>query len=984
MTAYKIRGGSWTFAGTVTGSQGKRWACAPDPFGPGNIATVIASKNGGGNIEAFGLSTVNFSGTAEKSYIGAPPPSTSCADEESVANSLYNIRTVNVATGLGATASGTAETRWTFASAGVDTYIDWAGSWSVTLDADLVQEHVADSSNDSKGFPSYGGTAVPDATTGVLCKQYLRARVGGSLVVTANIGGASATASDTITAGNTFDVEVPECVMGGNCSSDNTTNTLGMTVTWQGSATVGGAGYSASNGGASATIDSGISLSTGDGDSASADFSGAPERAFSLSWETRKFNEAYTGSLTAYHELKSGTVTSTTFTGSGAVSGSQKQYTVSVNLNGSAGSASAAEYCDVGVWLGTASLVANNEVAAMWRMMQRGRAYDAVTIAHGTAFQHAHSAGTAIGPADLSKSLSPPIYLQTYRYLRLRVKASSAGSAFTVKIGTKQWTRDYLGTSLTAGTSFGYVIIDLCSPTNKTATEDTTDTIWPTPTTDGDYWGVTTLGTLEFTGLTAGVTYELDTNGIELWRIQPTSGAATTVEFLPAYPGWVQGAAAVISADTTSTTYYRRFVLGVTNGRHSLELADFYKVEVVSTLGGTNITYTQRAISDFKADIEATESGTAIWPGWTVSYASGVNTADGSANTDISPNWLNKNRPMTWLWGAGALYSGSAWSYGMQVDCGSVGGTAVKAQELYDRVRWIANTGDTFQHNGTAGTAGAIDLRAAAFLRAGAHGIAYGTAGTAKPDWTVSLLEYPGATSYGTAVTNNQGKYVTGVPYAPGQVSGQVTSQGYSGTAVITLGPRKRSRAVIKIGDVGGEWIALAVTPAQRWYRVYKKNGTLWFGAATNNLATQWNDADTGMAGYRPKIAVSPGKKPRVWMAYETASGGPIVSRYTEDEGASWTLAGTVATSGKWPAIELTHDGRRIHYWYDGGTVKGAVYDSQNNLMQGPSTVATGADDDAIDVRSVSHARGDWLIHLTYRSGGRIIDLNSTDGVTFT
>ena len=187
-----------------------------------------------------------------------------------------------------------------------------------------------------------------------------------------------------------------------------------------------------------------------------------------------------------------------------------------------------------------------------------------------------------------------------------------------------------------------------------------------------------------------------------------------------------------------------------------------------------------------------------------------------------------------------------------------------------------------------------------------------------------------------------------------------------------------------QIGDVGGEWIAIAVTPAQRWYRVYRKDGTLWFGAAKNNTATAWDDIDTGIAGFRPKITVAPGKTPQVWMDYEAVIGGPIVSRYTVDEGATWTLAGTVTASGKWPAIEIAHDGRRLHYWYDGGTIKGSVYDAQGNLILGPSAIVTGADDDAIDVRSVSHARGDWLIHLTYRSGGAIMDLNSTDGVTFT
>jgi hypothetical protein len=894
------------FSGAIWGSAGKRWACVdlrPE---------VTGLKDAAGTIECFGMARINFSDIAGLSPI-FPPAGTSCAEYEASPNCLANQVYLNAETGLGDTDSDMVESRWDFVSAGVDTYIDLDGEWSVSLDADLMYEEYPHSSNNADEFPGYGGTATADMVHGSLGRFFLRARVGGSLTVSATCGPCSVSASDVITSLNQFDVTVPVCNLSGMCRSVDTTNGMGISAEWQGQANVGNAGYSHSYGSGSVTADSGINLSTGDDETAECDFSGAVARSWTKEVVARALEHTYPSSLTLKVAAKAGVTETHSFSGSVSLSGTQKQWSVGSSINGDTKSDSVAEFGPVSCWLDTGRLSELGEDTGMWRVLQRGFPYAALTLSHAASYAHTLTSASQTGPSDLVKTLSPALYLQTYRYLRVRVKASTGGSAFSVKIGSKEWTKDRFGAALSAGTSYAWFELDLCSPTNATEASDTTDTIWPTPTVDGVYWGVTKISEFRLTGLAGGVTYDLAANGLELKRVEPTDGVCTRSEWCPAWPGWIQSHEAEISGDTTTTVYYRRFVLGVSNGRQALELVDMVKTVTSSTLGGTTTTYSIRPISALKGDVETLDSGEMVWPGWSVAYASGVDTVDGAAGSEVLHGWLNRNRPMVWLFGGGALYRDGAWDYGFHVDTDDA--PTIYAQSLVDCVEWIGGTGDVFGHASSPTTEGAIDLRAAVILRGGGHGIVLGSDDLPASTKLVTVREVGGSgATFGTGTSDDQGRYRTGLNYAPGFKSAEAQAEGGASAAIVALQPRKRTRAALTVAAAVA-YRCLAVDSPRAWLHVGEGKRIKTYHI--NAWALAFESAEYAIDEWR-RLRCDPRRGCLVMVGKRGASFKVFVS----DDGGL-TASEVLSVTATSMVVEIESErGLQVVLWENGGAVQ--------------------------------------------------------------
>lgn len=569
-----------------------------------------------------------------------------------------------------------------------------------------------------------------------------------------------------------------------------------------------------------------------------------------------------------------------------------------------------------------------------------------------------------------------------YRYLRMTMVAqgSAAQGTVSVALGGKSWSKDRYGAAIAPDTAPSAFVIDLCSPNNQTAATDTTDTRWPLPTTDGPYWGVTAASSVEMTGVRCPGT-------VFIKPVELIGTAFTELTALGDFDNWVLEQSGTVG-DVVTDTYDRRFLLGVTDGRQGLEQRDAAKI-VTTSSGGSGTAYVQYDLKTLINSLNNSQNPnlepTELFAGWAGTVTAG--TTDGT----VLSTWLNANRPATWLYGSHAWWnpSGTAWNYAgtLNVRSGTVGGTA---QAVCDSIGWYPGCGDALQVSASTAYGGTLLVRAAYVARGAAHGLILATDGTAYNGSTVTANDTTDGVSAGSDISDSVGWFQTGANFAHGQHSITVqpgTAGGYTWpSSAFTAINRHLTRRVFKPQQEGDHWISYDVSDAGRHVRAYESGGAVMFGASTNRDATAWDDRSIGVNGFRPDVKFyKPDSDQRAYVAYEESSGGPVKLLYSTSEGRTVTNVATLFTSGKYPRTHVTKDGRILVFCVDSGAIKGVILDGQNNVEVSQFTaIASGVDDDAIDVSSYPYAGGKSRVKLTYRSGGTIIDANSPDGVVFT
>ena len=784
-----------------------------------------------------------------------------------------------------------------------------------------------------------------------------------------------------------------------------------------------------------------------------------PQRLANVSGVLRAMESAYPSTLTMVRAADA-----STFSASSAWTDNQTQerYTGSISLTrtdrsgatvegGTTATTSAVNtYKAIGYYLDPAALSAAGLDERLRRVQIRCWAWSAMTLAHaasvllddGTsltpsgawagAWSGVSGASVAVvsgaiqvtGGGVAQRAFSTDQNLTTYRYLRVRVKASSASAPITLVIGSKVWRR-------TTGASAGvYSDVDFDLSIESDPPDDSdADTLWPVDQSDGisngaqDLFGVQRCTTLRLGELAAGVTYDIDS--VQLVRQE-------TAALLDALPAWNRARLSFTGAldepwpvkeypDETdlgtgriTTHACRRGLLALSDGQQSLELPD-QRYEAASG-GGALSTFTPESISiaDTVAQINRTNSAAALWPGWSATDAE-------PAPVGWPAEWqtlewlLNSKRPTTEICGGGALVDSTGWHYHFGAGAVEVGATAVSvpAQLLVDRIEgWVPDYGDQMQITAGAGggglgevidpedppapTTGPLEVRPAWIGLGGAHGLAVED-GAALSGQQMDVFDHGsgGEVAAGDGTSDARGYWRSGDPWGKRiRLSGSVPISDFrvrphgAATPEVGIGvwpSRKVNRASLRGPETARAGIRPCsdISPTMRIARAYldSADSSVRLGFATYGFsASGWSDWDTGIVADSACIRFA-WVRGDLALVLTTDEGGTIKRRVTLDEGGTFSVATTVGT-GTRPGLAISDTGVEHHLWRKSdGRMVTRVLDQQGNQMIAETTVlaAGSVADDSI----TAVWRMGWVVAQYVSSGGSVITIRSQDGVTY-
>lgn len=541
-------------------------------------------------------------------------------------------------------------------------------------------------------------------------------------------------------------------------------------------------------------------------------------------------------------------------------------------------------------WIDKDWITNNGEQTDDWRTLIRGKPFASFIMEQDASKTVTSTAASATGTSDLTINLPTGtthaallgtsfagVSLRGYRYLRINAKAS-APETVTVTIGTKTWT-------LNLTTSYTDYDIDLCSPDNATAETDTTDTHYPLPTTDGEYWGISSATSIVISDISGGVT--VDVANATLRR-----NSYSRATFLQPFPQeWVSAG--------DNSEYVPRIIDGDTDGRRSREDIHFYRTPV-----GADIVYFIRTLSQLIDSIDTGSGGAFPTDGW-----------NATAETVFDDTYHDNDLPACFVWGAGALYSGSAWSYGFDQNAAAT--LEVQAQALWDSVDFPAWWGDGFWYNDN-GFSGPGQIAVAKIFRGQAVGLVFGSDGEPEQGVTVAIEDG----SEGVTVTD--GSYQTGLPNPKGGTTQSVTAQaGQQPSADVTFPARKRKRACFRVtnnpsgtGFIYNDWhdqTHLSIISAEG-LRYYRANMSLPIPGWAVNGVLVTEDAE----GRAPMCL---DWRERIVMVYEF--GGDTYETTSDDDGATWSTPAMAIAGGTLPFVIADESGNLLEAAYISGNIWG-------------------------------------------------------------
>lgn len=611
------------------------------------------------------------------------------------------------------------------------------------------------------------------------------------------------------------------------------------------------------------------------------------------------------------------------------------------------------------------------------RFLFRGWRFDGITVTQDST--------KSISGTGNDRTYSPYQGMSGYRYLDVQVKAQSG----TNVPGVIEIT-DYHGNTKTwnvtgATTSYATVTLDLCSPDSWSVSAlpatDGKDDPYPrkntanstyagTESVDSAYWGVTSAQRLRVLSgsIDIGTTTLKYTNSDSTYVY---SGKNHRIERITK--------AEVAEVGTTTTYYTRRFWQQDRDGRTEEE-GDVWWQKTVGTGDPPVTSYSLDpvTISEFADQINASDDSVVRHPGWT---ATNVVAYPGSGTCSVSlpplsSCYLNGGTGYaTWLRGGGILAqpatsSGTEFVFGHQITTGSI-----KAQVLFDKINgnFPPDRNDPFDVN--AGTDTGLYLPGGSTLRGIAHGALLDGNGDPKTTGTVNLLLAATAANRGSDSTpDSAGRYYTGTPWGLGEANHDITF-GNSTVDVDPLRTSKRSRAWFR--DVAAGCVSIDTAANQRVCYGMDVSGTLRLYFAAGPDANLWEEQITTVTGV-DCVAIAYDKasdKGRLWLLLETTSGA-IQQRYTDDEGATTSVATTIAAAGKNVSVATNPLGKRVIVYTDSSNLYRQIRDAQDNIITAASAIVTGGVADA--KTAVTWRLDRWYI-LYRNSSGAIIEIKSLD-----
>lgn len=916
--------------------------------------------------------------------------------------------TVTVTDPLGNSSTSSDGTTFT-ASTKIQPDVTGTGTWSISMDCQLCLEITKPSPPSGTGAGGY----LPDPPTGYTYRLFYRKKNGGNWSISASCGAASASRSGTFAAAT--EIGIPDIV---NLSAyanteqlfDDTTLTIDAqtTGTWRSATIATEINSSGNHGSSSANNTTGCTATAkclsdpiGDEGTANASMSIAVPLTYNLGSALRAMEDAYPETVTLRYQ-RAGTTVDQTMTG--ALYSETRTYrdeTSSTNVigNGTIEDQDSYDYPSdfgaISLSLKDTSATANEEPLGDLGFLFKDKLMDALSIeTPGTSSNITGTDSALAGtPWGVQRAWSPWQGLMGWRYLEVIIAetgGAAAGAAVTIKIGSREWTKDRNGTNLTAPGSGNSATweIDLCSATNQTASTDSQDTTYPYSqdwTADGgNEDSYPRSGEGPYTGVLSATTIRVEVGTSRTFTITSIKGKRTIADTvygtnLPTYDRWVQQRPdTVVSASNTTTYHYVRQSYEVDlEGR--LLAAEWSDTEWDKTVAGVSgvitHTVTERTIEWLAARVNAAK----LCPGWTATVIAPA------AGTGIYV-WYNREREMHGISGCGYYWVPPAgatpgyWASGIDLAQRTLadGAKTLKWQGGFTTLTSCpGNVGDVFFHE-TGATTGTLHLRAAKICRHQGVGLALATSGLPLNGSTLTLTQ--GATTRGTGTSATNGYAQTGLTYGRG-AGGDLTLKFDSGDTGSYPGrPRKRAHFRAKPVSTGGDAVVLALSPSLRLTRGFVQTSTLWLGQSAYPVAQAWDDYDTGLAVTRAWINYTTALDATVLVVASEES-SVIKRRTTADEGESFTVATTIFSSGSRPTFAISPTGVEYHFAYVSGSssIKTKVLDPQGNVLIAETTVvASGVSDNSI----AAEWREGYVV-LLYVSSGSIVTVRSNDGVNY-
>lgn len=896
--------------------------------------------------------------------------------------------TVNVANGNGQTATNTI----TVAS-GTETVLDYrdvsgtiTGSWSASV-ATNVLWNITETAYSVSSAP----TQFPPHTT---YDVYEQAKPSATCTATLTLAGTATTATGTVGAGGgataTYDFTAgltQRCEDTGTASSSITNIKVNTVTPYQATHSHSydrqTAGNWSTTGTSYATEATDVVLTS----------SARLAANVGLAARMRAWEGAYPDSLTV---RVTGFDYETTgyrdITGTGSIAGTDVFYKYSFvsNITTSGGSSSLTTALNgvptyISAAITTASLTANGDSSSDTRVLFRGFRFNGWSIAETN--------NRAISGTGNDRLYAPYEGMSGYRYLDIQIKAQSG----TNQTGYIELT-DYHGNTkrwqvVAPTTSYSTVTLDLCSPDIHSlgalpATDDK-DNPYPRKNTasssyagsesvDSAYWGITScqrlrvssgsidIGTTTLKYTNTDSTYVPDTFTAQFQRITP---------------------AIVAEVDTTTYYYGRRFWQQDRDGRTEEESDVWWQMTVGGETGVTSYSVDPVTISELAGQINASDDSIVRHPGWTatnsVAYPAGATcTVTQPPLRDCFLNGVTGYS--TWLYGGGILAtpnatSGTDFAYGHQIAAGTI-----TAQTLFDRINgnFPPDLYDPFDING--GTDAALYLAGGSLLRGIAHGAVLDDVGDPATTGTVDLeLASTGANRGTDSTLDAEGRYYTSTPWGLGESNHDAIS-GSNNIGIDPLHTSHRFRCWFRTLTAAGGCLSVDVAPNQRlcYANVETHTVVLHFADGPNatnfvSVTTPITDVDCVAIAYDPTS-----QSGRLYILVEKQSGGGIDSYYTDDEGATVSMATVVSATGTHVSVGINPMGKRIVCFRNtGNDLHRVIYDPQGNIITASSAVvASGVQNDQT---AISWRLGNWYLYYHDTSAGITQLVSVDDGETF-
>jgi len=407
---------------------------------------------------------------------------------------------------------------------------------------------------------------------------------------------------------------------------------------------------------------------------------------------------------------------------------------------------------------------------------------------------------------------------------------------------------------------------------------------------------------------------------------------------------WYPGALSPPDPPMNTREYAHKFFTLDANGKLAFDIPDGLKIWSQTSQGNT-LTYTPYNASQMagingpvkinnvywsgtnNSVLTTTTVGAADTGGWKFTYNSSVTTgaANEANNSVISPaDWLNYNRPMTWIEGAGLVTGetiNASQSERALVDIGAgTQSASVFISALADYVCGYPDCGDAFQiESPTPSYGGALVVPAHKIIRGAAKGV---FVRQSKP-YFLSMDNIPEGIAYqyessgsyfindGFGYADYEGKFLTQYPFGPGGVSHSVVFHSLNGYADTTSNPH--------VDFVGSD---SAMEPS--WHSAKFHRAFFWYVDSLlqkNNISALFDYTNNYM------------------IAYTAPSGVLLLDYYDQDMSSKQTFTIDDSTPCTFPSLMLMVNQLSIMYLI-GGTPCFAV--SYNHGATWNKTELTG------------------------------------------